>query len=91
MLQSHNFAGKSIIGSGPDATSPDQSLAPMRIPMDNSVVAVTDTGLDQTNCFFYGSSRVVHTYWFQGPDQCSQCGGCARNGIAAIGCGNGVD
>ena len=91
LLQKHNFAGKSIVGAGPAATSPDQSLALTRIPMDNSVVAIADTGIDQTNCFFYGSSRVLHTYWFQGPDQCSQCGGCARNGIAAIGCGNGVD
>jgi hypothetical protein len=90
-LRKTNFAGKSIVGTGPLSTSPIDSAAITRIPMDNSVVAVADTGLDQSNCFFYGSNRVVHTYWFQGPEFCSECGGCARNGIPAIGCGNAVD
>lgn len=91
VLKSSNFAGKSIVGTGPQATSPDQSAAITRIPMDGSVVAVADTGVDQSNCFFYGGSRVLHTYWFQGPELCNECGGCARNGKPSIGCGNAVD
>jgi hypothetical protein len=90
-LKMSNFAGKSIVGTGTQATSPEQSAAISRIPMDNSVVAVADTGVNANNCFFHGSNRVLHTYWFQGPDLCSQCGACARNGIASIGCGNAVD
>jgi hypothetical protein len=90
-LKRSNFAGKSIVGTGPQATSPDQSAAITRIPMADSIVAVADTGVDVSNCFFYGSNRVIHTYWFQGPELCTECGGCARNGIPAIGCGNAVD
>jgi hypothetical protein len=58
-----------------DLTSHDQSLAPTRNLMDNFIVAIALIGIDQTNCFFYGSSRMLCTYCFQDPDQCSQkCG-----------------
>lgn len=90
-LKKSNFAGKSIVGTGPQGASPAQSAAISRVPMDDSVVAVADTGVDQSSCFFSGGNRVVHTYWFQGPELCSECGGCSRNGIPSIGCGNSVD
>ena len=75
LLPIHYFAGQSSVQVSTDLTSHDQSLAPTRNLMDNFIVAIALIGIDQTNCFFYGSSRMLCTYCFQDPDQCSQkCG-----------------
>lgn len=75
-----NFGSRAIVGSGPDALAPDESLV-LRINTQQSVIGVADSGIDMNNCFFYdkgrekpwNNSRVVHSYSF---DSCDVCGTC---------------
>jgi subtilisin family serine protease len=84
VVQFSNFGSRAILGTGPSATSPNQSLVLSRIDVSNSIIGVADSGIDMNNCFFYDdsssspwqNSRVVHTYEVQ---PCSKCGRCCSS------------
>jgi subtilisin family serine protease len=97
-----NMGGRTIIGSGPDATTPDTSRVLSEIDVTGSIVAVADSGLDMNNCFFYdansscpwNNSRVLLSYVAQPCEMCGRCCGFhqAPNCTNALNsCGNFVD
>jgi subtilisin family serine protease len=100
--QSLNFGGKAIIGAGPSAISPLQSLVLSNISTKNSVIAVADSGIDMNSCFFYdnsssrpwNNSRLLHSYVVAPCEQCGRCcnaqsgAGCSNSSNA---CGNFID
>lgn len=88
-----NFGGRQTLGVGPSATPTSSSLFLSSISVTNSIIAVADTGIDMSNCFFYDSavpsfpwtnSRVVSQYTFQ---DCTLCGRCCYAGSPS-GCTN---
>ena len=83
----HDFASRQILWDG-NASFFNASYA-SALNGSGQIIAIADTGLDMTNCFFhYGqtanfantNTRIdagnVHTYWTM--DDCSQCGQCPR-------------
>lgn len=92
-----NFGGRQILGSGPSATPSSSSLFLSSISVTNSIIAVADTGVDMSNCFFYDSlvpafpwtnSRVISRYTFQ---ECSLCGRCCSLSYSPSGCSNSIN
>ena len=95
-----NFGGRTILGAGPDSTSPSASRVLTDISMSNSVIAVADSGLDINNCFFYdpsvnnissppfNRSRVLEFYEVQ---KCERCGKCCIPGISSPECTNSIN
>jgi hypothetical protein len=89
-----NFGGRAILGSGPTSTSPAASRVLSSISVENSTIAVIDSGIDMNNCLFYDSnitsspwigSRVVASYQVQ---SCENCGRCCIPGISPPNCRN---
>jgi subtilisin family serine protease len=97
-----NFGGRSIIGSGTTASSPEASLVLSRINLSASIIAVADTGIDMNSCFFYdnitsapwNNSRVVQSYNVLPCEVCGRCCG-QQSGPACTNasnaCGNFID
>ncbi len=84
VYQSFNFGGSAVLGTGSSATSPKESLVLSRINVNNSIIAVADSGIDTNNCFFYDAlssnprhnSRVVHDFVI---NSCLLCGTCCSS------------
>ena len=80
-METKNFAGSAILGTGPLATSVSESKVLTSIDVSNSVIGVADTGINMNNCYFYAAgvvspwtnSRVVRSYSFL---PCTACGRC---------------
>jgi hypothetical protein len=77
IMETKNFAGRAILGTGPLATDPSQSLVLSHIDMSNAVIGVADTGINMNNCFFYdggkiGNSRVVLDYTYLPGSMCGR-------------------
>ena len=86
-METKNFAGSAILGTGPAASSPADSLVLSRIDVSNSLIGVADSGINMNNCFFYDNdkaypTRVVSQYTF---NQCSMCGRCCTSS-SPVGC-----
>jgi subtilisin family serine protease len=82
-----NYGGRAIIGSGPDAASPDASRVLSDIDVSGSIIAIADSGIDMNNCFFYdaaashppwNNSRVVQSYVVQPCELCGRCCGALK-------------
>jgi hypothetical protein len=81
VMETYNFAGSAILGTGPLATSPAQSRVITNIDVSSSVVAVADTGINMNNCFFFdngriANSRVVQNYTFLPGPMCGRADAC---------------
>jgi len=91
VMETKNFGGRAIVGSGPGATSPAQSRVLSAINMTGSLIGVADTGIDMSNCFFYDNntnapvsgSRVVKSYSYL---PCAACGRCCNSLISSTNC-----
>ena len=89
LMETKNFAGRAILGSGPSASSPVQSRVLSTIDVSSSLIGVADTGINMNSCFFYdngktNNSRVVSQYSFL---PCSMCGRCCTT-LSPSGCSN---
>ena len=83
IMETKNFAGRAILGTGPLASSPSQSLVLSNIDVSQSVIGVSDTGINMNNCFFYdngkiANSRVVHDYNFLPGSMCGRTVPCGN-------------
>jgi hypothetical protein len=91
-VETKNFAGSAILGTGPLATSISQSKVLTSIDVSSSVIGVADTGINMNNCYFYdstkttapwSSSRVLASYNFL---PCASCGRCCTSGSTIPNC-----
>ncbi len=92
LMETKNFAGRAILGSGPSASSPAQSRVLSTIDVSSSLIGVADTGINMNSCFFYdngkiNNSRVVSQYSFL---PCSMCGRCCTD-LSPSGCSNDIN
>ncbi len=90
--ETKNFAGSAILGTGPSASSPADSLVLSKIDVSTSLIGVADSGINMNNCFFYdndklSNSRVVSQYTF---NPCTMCGRCCT-GSSPAGCSDTVN
>ena len=81
VMETYNYAGSAILGTGPLASSPTQSRVLSNIDVSSSVVAVADTGINMNNCFFFdngrvANSRVVRDYTFLPGPMCGRADAC---------------
>lgn len=89
VMETQNFAGSAIVGTGPLAANPAQSRVLSQISVTNSVIAVADSGININNCFFHPMGRVVAAYRFFDCTHCGRCNG--QPPSAANACGNNID